>query len=64
MLIPAFTPMIGLSELVDINESTYWMIKNRREITTPILALERKTWMKKFCTIKTMSNKMKTIKGI
>lgn len=38
-----FTPIVGLSEFVEINDKTYCRTKNNKEITTPILALERKT---------------------
>ncbi len=39
------------------------MIKNKSEMTTPILALERKTWMKKFWMMRTISKRMNIMKG-
>lgn len=60
---PALTAIVGLSELVEINESTYWIMKNNKDMTTPILALDKKTWIKKFWTISTISNRINTING-
>ena len=61
MLITVLILVVGLSEFVATKETIYCKMKKSNETTTPILALLRKTCMKKFCMMRTISNRMNII---